>query len=112
MTELLQRLFGDEAANAMRAPYSLGDIQVLRSLFSDAGLPEAKITTYKGTARFPSIQAWVYTDVKGWTLADIIDDDQYQLLLEEAEHVLRPFVVTGGTVAFSAPAHIVTANKG
>jgi SAM-dependent methyltransferase len=106
---LLQRLFGDEVADALRAPYILGDTQLLRSLFSDAGLPDIEIKTYEGTARFPSIEAWVYTDVKGWTLADLIDDAQFERLLGEAEQVLQPFVSAQGRVSFSAPAHIVTA---
>lgn len=53
----------------------------------------------------------MYTDVKGWTLADMIDDTQFGLLLKEAEQALRPFVAPDGTVAFAAPAHIVTARK-
>lgn len=111
VTGLLKRLFGDEVANAMRAPFVLGDTQVLRSLFTDAGVADAQITTYKGTARFPSISSWVYTDVKGWTLSDMIDDTQYQLLLQEAEKELRQFVLPDDTVAFRSPAHIVTTTK-
>jgi SAM-dependent methyltransferase len=111
ITELLERLFGDEAADAMRAPFVLGDTQVLQSLFTTAGVPDSQITTHEGTARFPSISAWVYTDVKGWTLADMIDDAQYQLLLKAAENELQRFVTPESTVAFHSPAHIVTATK-
>jgi hypothetical protein len=53
----------------------------------------------------------MYTDVKGWTLADMIDDAQLARLLDEAEKALRPFLAADGTVAFEAPAHIVTAAK-
>jgi hypothetical protein len=49
--------------------------------------------------------------VRGWTLADMIDDTQFTRLLEEAEKALRPFLTADGTVAFDAPAHIVTATK-
>jgi ubiquinone/menaquinone biosynthesis C-methylase UbiE len=111
VTQLLQRLFGDRAADALRAPFALGDPDALRSLFSSAGIPNATVTTVKGTARFPSIKTWMYTDVKGWTLADMIDDTQFARLLDEAEKALRPFLVADGTVAFEAPAHIVTATK-
>jgi ubiquinone/menaquinone biosynthesis C-methylase UbiE len=111
VTQLLQRLFGDRAADALRAPFALGDSGALRALFSSAGIPNATVTTSKGTARFPSIEAWMYTDVKGWTLADMIDDAQLARLLEEAEKALRPFLAADGTVAFEAPAHIVTATK-
>jgi ubiquinone/menaquinone biosynthesis C-methylase UbiE len=111
ITKLLQQLFGDEVADAMRAPFVLGDKQVLQSLFTEAGVSSAQIKTYQGTACFPSISSWVYTDIRGWTLADMIDDAQYQLLLKEAERELRQFVTSEGTVAFRSPAHIVTAIK-
>jgi ubiquinone/menaquinone biosynthesis C-methylase UbiE len=111
VTELLKRLFGDEAADAMRAPFVLGDTQVLRSLFADAGISDAQIATHEGTARFSSIGSWVYTEVRGWTLADMIDGAQYQVLLREAEKELRQFVTPDGTIAFRLSAHIFTATK-
>lgn len=111
ITGLLERLFGDEVADAMQAPFVLGDIQILQSLFADAGVADVQIATREGTARFPSISSWIYTDVRGWTLADTIDDAQYQLLLQEAEKELQQFVTPEGTVAFRLPAHIVTATK-
>ncbi len=111
VTQLLQRLFGDEAANAMRAPYSLGDRQALSSLFDSLGVSGAEIQTHEGTALFPSIEAWNYTDIKGWTLADMIDDEQYEVMLREAQKELAHFMTADGIVAFPAPAHIVTAGK-
>ena len=53
----------------------------------------------------------MFTDVKGWTAADLIDAAGYKRLLAEAERELRPFVLAAGTVAFALPAHIVTATK-
>jgi SAM-dependent methyltransferase len=111
VTSLLQRLFGDRVADALRAPFVLGDPSALQALFATAGIPDATVTTRKGTARFPSIKAWMHTDVKGWTLADMIDDAQFARLLDEAEKVLRPFLAADGAIAFDAPAHIVTATK-
>jgi hypothetical protein len=109
--DLLRRLFGDQAADALRAPFSLGDRTRLRSLFSEAGITDIQISTSQGTARFPSIDSWIYTDVKGWTLADRIDDAQFAFLLAEAQRVLQPFVMDDGSVLFAIPAHIVTAKK-
>lgn len=111
MAALLQRLFGDDASNGIRVPFVLGDVAELRALFHVAELPDAQITTVKGTARFPSLEAWVYTDIKGWVLADLLDDEQFAQLREAAERALSPFVAVDGTVAFDAPAHIVTAVK-
>lgn len=108
MVALLQRLFGREAAAGLRAPFSLGNVHDLRSLFGQAGLPHVAITTRPGIARFPSIHAWVYTDIKGWVLADLLGDAQFERLLKEAERLLAPFVTPEGAVSFSAPAHLVT----
>ncbi len=111
MVELLDRLFGPEAAKGLRAPYVLGDVPALHALFAAAGMPDATITTHPGTARYPSIADWVYTDIKGWTLAEMIDDAQYERLLAEAKATLQPFVTADGAVAFPAPAHIVAASR-
>jgi SAM-dependent methyltransferase len=111
VTGMLQRLFGADFANALRTPYLLGDRQALRALLGDAGVGDAEIATHEGTARFPSIDAWIFTDVKGWTLADMMDDAQYARLREEAQRVLQGFVGRDGTVSFRAPAHIATARK-
>jgi hypothetical protein len=75
------------------------------------GVSGADIQTYEGTARFPSIEAWIYADVKGWTMDDAIDDDGYERLLKEAKVDLARFVTADGTVVFPTPAHIVTAGK-
>ena len=111
MTQLLQRLFGAEVARALYAPYNLGDRRELQAVFAAAGVPEVEIKTYTGTARFPSIRDWVYTDIKGWTLAEVLDDDQFELLQQAAERALQPFVTADGTVAFDSPAHLVSVIK-
>ena len=111
MLALLQRLFGDDAANALRAPFALGEIDALRALFGKAGWRDAKVETKNGTARFPSIESWVHTDVKGWTLADLIDEAGYEKLQREAKTALADFVQADGGVRFAHPAHIVTAVK-
>lgn len=111
MAGLLQRLFGTAVADQLRAPFVLGDVEGLRALFAGAGIANAEIRTREGTARFPSIESWIHTDVKGWTLADLIDDAQYETLLAEAKKELTGHVLRDGSVAFAIPAHIVTAVK-
>jgi SAM-dependent methyltransferase len=111
VVDLLRRLFGDQAADSLRAPYCLGDLALLRAELSAAGLPEADITTHTGTARFPSIRSWMFTDIKGWVLADLLDDQQFEQLVAAAQQELQQFVIADGSVAFPAPAHIITASK-
>lgn len=111
MVALLQRLFGQAAADGLRAPYSLGERTVLRTLFHEAGIDDVHVTTRQGTARFPTLASWVHTDIKGWTLADTIDDSQLAHLLDEAQTALNSFVLADGRVQFDAPGHIVIAEK-
>jgi len=73
--------------------------------------PGGRVATRRGTACFPSIEAWVHTDVKGWTLADLIDDGQYRRLQAAAGEALADFAGPEGAVRFAHPAHIVTATK-
>jgi SAM-dependent methyltransferase len=112
VTDLLERLFGSDIADALRAPYNLGRKDVLGALFAEAGAETASIHRVEGTARFPSIEEWMHTDIKGWTLADRIDDSQFQELLRGANADLREFVCEDGTVAFDAPARFVTWDEG
>lgn len=109
MLELLDELFGEEAADALRAPYVMGDPDELGELVSGV-FTDAKVTRHDGVARFESIEAWVHTDIRGWTLSEMIDDDQYATLLSEARQRLTSFTNDSGRVAFPAPALIATAS--
>ena len=111
LTTLIERLYGGPAAAPLRAPFSLGDPRRLSSLFGDAGIPEARIERQEGQARFPSLRAWLFTEVKGWVLADRLDEAQFERLLKEAQASLRAFVAADGTVALRAPAYLMTATK-
>jgi SAM-dependent methyltransferase len=111
VTALLARLFGDEVADLLRAPYALGDPELLEGLLVDSGVDEAQLFRVAGEARFPSVRAWMHSDVRGWTLADQLDDAQFEHLVGEAENELRGFVGAEGSVRFDHPALIATARK-
>ena len=82
-----------------------------KSDWDDAGLGDATVDTQSGMARFPSIADWVRTDIKGWTLAEAIDDVQYAELQAAAQSELQRFAAADGAVSFDSPAHIVTVVK-
>lgn len=107
MIALIEAMFGTDAADALRAPFVLGDKQVLHGVLDVGGLGEATMTTQAGTARFESIREWVRMDVRGWTLAEFIDDAGFEALVEAAEKQLARFAPSGGPVRFPAPAHVV-----
>lgn len=107
MIKLLARLFGSDVAAALEAPFTLGTEGELMRVLRD-GLPGASISRHEGVARFASIKAWVHTDIRGWTLADMIDDSQYADLLTAARTELAAFTDGDGQVRFAAPALIAT----
>jgi hypothetical protein len=76
-----------------------------------ANLGRPEIVIDSEAARFLLLEAWMHTEIKGWARAGMIDEAQFQLLLCEAEGVLRPFVAADGRVAFDTPAHIVTTDR-
>lgn len=111
LAELLRSLFGPEIASELHAPFCLGDVALLRGLFESAGIPGIEIATLVGKARFPSLDAWLHTEVRGWTLADRIDDEEYALMQRRASSALAGFALDDGQVEFSIQAHLVSAGK-
>jgi ubiquinone/menaquinone biosynthesis C-methylase UbiE len=109
---LLARLLGEQVAGAKRAPFVVGERSLLQALFDEAGAPEARITTQAGTAGFPSIASWIHTEIRGFTLANVIDDAQLERLTQQAETIFRPFVTAHGTVELVMSAHLITVTKG
>lgn len=106
MVALLDRLFGSEAGDALRAPYAMGDPQLVEGLLT-AEFEDVQVEKVDGTAHFDSIEAWVHTDIRGWTLSNMSEED-HQRLRAAAESELARYVGDDGSVSFAAPALIAT----
>jgi SAM-dependent methyltransferase len=107
---LLERLAGTRAADALRAPFVLGDRDALTTLFRDAGAGDVRITTDRATARFPSLSILLEADLRGWlpVMGVPLPEDTIQHILRQAEREMAIYVGPDGTVAFDQSAHIVT----
>jgi ubiquinone/menaquinone biosynthesis C-methylase UbiE len=110
MVELLHELFGREAADALTAPFTIGTPAALTDVLAGT-VERVEVRRLEGRARFPSIDAWVATDVRAWTLRDLIDDAQFNELLAAARSRLRAFTHASGAVEFAAPALVATARR-
>ena len=110
---LLDRIAGKRAADALRAPFVLGNKKELVALFEMSGTDSVAITTQHGTARFPSIRMMVEADLRGWlpVLDVLLPEELMQRILEEAEGDLSPYLTDEGSVMFETSAHIVTGTK-
>lgn len=112
LAELLHRLFGHSVAEAFRAPFALGDPALLLSICSDAGISNAKVKRHDGNVRFASIADLVATErACVFTLGGLLDNAQFDRLLETAQESLQPFAGSDGKIVFGMPALIVTATK-
>jgi SAM-dependent methyltransferase len=113
MVELLRRTVGDDAAEALLVPFRLGTPAAVAGVVGPV-FPGVAVTRHEGTARFDSLAAWLHTDVRGWTLADAVDDELFAVLRAEAEAdpTLAAHVDGHGRVRFAAPALVAVAPAG
>lgn len=106
LSALVEELFGPDAADAIRAPFRMGDARALDALAATA-LTEPSISRHAGVARFESVEAWLHTEIRGWTLADTIDDQGFATLLDAARTALAD-VVSNSAVCFDVSALVVS----
>ncbi len=114
MTDILGDVAGPDVAGALQVPFSLGDVDELHALCSEAGLSGAQITTHPGTARFPDTRTMVLADVQGWfPLAGIsLSDGQIDEIVRRLDGALADHRADDGSVSFPLPAHLVIAKDG
>ncbi len=106
---LIEELVGSDAAEALKAPFCLGDVAVLRELLRDGGLHNARIIDFAGVVRQPSLDDWLDTEIGGWTLASMVDTRQLRALKTAARKHLAKWVTKKGSVEFPAPAYFAVA---
>lgn len=111
---LLDSMAGRQAADALRAPFALGDRNELAGLFSQAGFADVQVATHAGTARFPTVRAMVEADLRGWlpVMGVVLAEEQIGRVLDGAERALSAYVRPDGQAEFRISAHLVTAVKG
>jgi SAM-dependent methyltransferase len=110
---LMERLAGTAAADALRAPFALGNRHDLETLFVGAGVEAVEISTHRGTGRFPSVRVMVEADLRGWlpVMGVVLTEEQILCLLDAAGDALSPYVASDGTACFDTSAHVATGTK-
>ena len=96
MQSLFRDELGEEAAESLDAPFALGRDGVLEHIVSEAGVDDALISRVGGAGRFSSLDQWVTTEVRGWTLGDSVSDDQLDELIAAAHTRLGRFATADG----------------
>ncbi len=112
LVPLLREFAGDAAADALTAPFVLGMEADVAAALADAGLAPPAPRDMIGTARHPSLDAWIDTELGGWTLAEHVTPPQIAALKAAARERLVHHVGPGGKVAFPAPARLYLVDRG
>jgi ubiquinone/menaquinone biosynthesis C-methylase UbiE len=108
MADLLGDEIGDWAAEATRAPFGIGTAAHLADLLRTS-FPDVAVERHDGQACFNSLNEWMNTEIRGWTLAEHVDDEQFIRLRKRAGTRLNQFVGGDSRVCFPMPALIATA---
>lgn len=84
---LVERVAGPKAANALRAPFALGNRSEVEQLCRDAGLQAPMVTTHVGTACFPSLRVLIEADLRGWLplMGVILEEEAIEDILRRAD---------------------------
>jgi SAM-dependent methyltransferase len=100
---------GPDAIELLGTYFNRGDLDELASALSSAGLDVRTVRTEESSLRFPSIDAFVMTEVNATPLGERVADDVLGAVVEDARRVLRPFAIPDGGVAIPIRGHVVTA---
>jgi SAM-dependent methyltransferase len=113
VVRLLQEEAGEAAADALRAPFVLGDRDRVEELVREAGGAEVTATTRVAGARFPDVRTMVGAELRGWLplMGVHLEEDRIEAILAAAEDVLSDYVTGDGAVVFDTQAHIVSAAR-
>jgi hypothetical protein len=98
MKQLFVEELGADAASSLDAPFAMGEAGVLERVVEEAGVAGVSYSRIHGSGRFSSIDEWVTTEVRGWTLGDSISDMQLADLVSAARERLGRFETPEGCV--------------
>ena len=111
LVPLVGEIVGPAAAEALAAPFCLGGPAAVTRELAATGLAADEVRPFMGTVRHPSLDAWLDTEIGGWTLAEMVSRDALARLKTAARTVLRDHIRPDGRVAFPAAARLVIVRR-
>ena len=102
---------GDDAQTLLGTYWSKGDFTELRWLMSTAGLEPTNADSMLGQVRFPSLDAFVHTEIQATPLAAQIDEQTYLAVAQETRTALHAYQQADGTVRLPIRASFIAARK-
>jgi len=99
LVEATREVAGDDSADSMAWPFTMGQAGRLEGIFKSAGIGDVAISEHDGTARFPSVEDFVATEIQAWLLADSVDEDQIDAMVKLLRSKYPPFEEATGLVS-------------
>ncbi len=109
---ILEDTTGRRAADALRAPFVLGERGRLEDLAREAGLRAIEVCSCRGEARFDSVDAFVDAELRGWLpVMDVhLDEAVMGRVRERCRRRMRRYGATeSGGFTMPTSAHILCA---
>ncbi len=107
--EMAARYAGPEARSLLSSYFACGVVDELVAQFERAGLRVSGVQTEHGTARFPSVDALVATEVDSTPLASRITPAVHAQIAAGAREVLAPFTTSDGRLEAPFVTQVVAA---
>jgi len=110
---VVERHAGMQFAEALRAPFALGNREDLFALFRYVGAVSVALSTQRCTARYPSVRAMAETYLRVLVSATgpILTGAQIERIVQDTEDDLHAYIAADGRFVYETQAHIVTASR-
>lgn len=108
LTEAVAGHAGPAVAELLTSYFSVGEPELLESLFADAGLRIEQFVSRQSATRLPSIDTLLAVELL--PLADAVTADVRDRITADCQEALRPFTEPGGAVAAPIEVHLVVAH--
>lgn len=100
LVDATREVADDASATSMAWPFTMGQSGRLQEIFRAAGVEELAISEHDGTADFPSVEEFVTTEIQAWLLADSVDGNQIDAIVDLLRNKYPPFEGSTGAVTF------------
>jgi ubiquinone/menaquinone biosynthesis C-methylase UbiE len=107
--DVAARHAGPEAMSLLGTYWSCGDLAELTALAASTGLTVTATRTHSGTARFPSSDALVATEVESTPLVERISPIVYEAIRDDARAALAEFTTPEGRLDAPLVGHLLAA---
>jgi SAM-dependent methyltransferase len=110
---VLDEQVGQQAGDALRLPFSLGNADEVITCLEQAGFRNVAVEAKTESARFPGTRTMVEAELRGWLpLFDIVlGEDEINNVLVASDQRLAKYAASDGSAIFPISASIFTARK-